>query len=102
MYEKLTKCPNFTWLLPEKLPKYRNFYDICQKNNKIPEFHMIFARKMPEFYIIIARKIFSRILGGHIAPSAPVSYAYWHDGVHKYWWNNRYTELNPYRNYDKN
>jgi len=25
MYEKLTKCPNFT-LLPEKIAKYPNFY----------------------------------------------------------------------------
>jgi len=33
-----------------------------RKINKIPEFHMIFARKMPEFYIIIARKIFFPIL----------------------------------------
>jgi len=31
--------------LPEKLSKYTNFYDICLKNLKIPEFYMIFARK---------------------------------------------------------
>jgi len=31
-YEKLTKCPNFTRFLPEKLSKYQNFYDICPKN----------------------------------------------------------------------
>ena len=54
--KKLTKFPNFTRFLPEK---------------------------MPEFYITIARKIFFTILfvffwgGGHVAPSpAPVSYAY--------------------------
>jgi len=32
MYEKLTKCPNFTWFLPEKLAKYPNFYHIFLKN----------------------------------------------------------------------
>jgi len=32
---------------------------------------MIFARKMSEYYIIIAGNIFSRILGGHMPPSAP-------------------------------
>jgi len=32
MYEKLRKCPNFTWFLPEKLSKYPNFCDICPKN----------------------------------------------------------------------
>jgi len=34
MYEKLTKCPNFTLFLPEKLAKYPNFnfYDICPKS----------------------------------------------------------------------
>ena len=45
MNEKLTKCPNF--------------YDICpEKNNKTPEFYMISARKMPGFYTRVARKIF--------------------------------------------
>ena len=45
MYEKLTKCSNFTWFLREKLAKYPTFYDICRKVNKIPEFYMLFARK---------------------------------------------------------
>jgi len=40
----------------------RNFF------YKIPDFHMIFARKMPEFYVIICnncpKDILSRILGG--------------------------------------
>ena len=59
MYEKVTKCPNFTWFLPEKLAKYPNFFIIfSRKINKIPEFYMTFARQIPEFYIIIARKIF--------------------------------------------
>jgi len=30
----------------------------ARKIYRIPEFHMIFARKMPEFYVTIARKIF--------------------------------------------
>jgi len=30
--EKLTKCPNFTRFLSEKLSKYTNFYDIGPKN----------------------------------------------------------------------
>ena len=33
MYEKLTKCPNFTCFLPEKLSQYPNFYYICPKNS---------------------------------------------------------------------
>jgi len=36
---------------------------------------MIFARKMPEFYTLIARKYFFLNFGGHVPPSAPVSYA---------------------------
>jgi len=47
--EKFTKFPNFAWFLPEKYPNLRNN---CPKN------------------------IFSRILGGHVPPLAPVSYAY--------------------------
>jgi len=35
MYEKLTKCLNFTRFLPEKLSQYQNFYYICPKNEKI-------------------------------------------------------------------
>jgi len=30
----------------------------ARKIYKIPDFHVIFARKMPKFYAIIARKIF--------------------------------------------
>jgi len=36
MYEKLPKCPNFTWILPENYKKYPNFYDNCPK--KITKF----------------------------------------------------------------
>jgi len=55
MHEKLTKCPNFTWYMPEK--KFKNvriLHDFCQK-------------------------IFSRFfLGGRgqLPPCPPVSYAY--------------------------
>jgi len=68
---KLTKCPNFTRFLPEKLSKYPNFYNIFLKVNKILEFDMIFARKMPKFYIIIARKIFFQNFRGSHGPFAP-------------------------------
>ena len=84
MYEKLTKWPNFTRFLPEKLSKYPNLYDIWRKISKIPEFYMIdFARKMPEFYTIIARKKYFPDFffgggrrGGARAPRYPISYAY--------------------------
>jgi len=36
MYEKLSKCPNFTWFLPEK-------------NIKIPDFHDIGPERLPKF-----------------------------------------------------
>jgi len=35
----------------------------AQRNNKIPDFYMIFARKIPKFFIIIARKIFQNFRG---------------------------------------
>ena len=59
MHEKLTKCPNFTWYLPEK-------------NNKMPEFYTIFART----------NSFARIWGATALspPWPPVSYAYGSDG----------------------
>jgi len=80
MYEKLTKCPNFTLFLPEKLQKKTIFMIFARKVNKIFEFHMIFARKMPEFYVVIARRIyFSGIFfGGGTCRChpAPISYAY--------------------------
>jgi len=46
--------------LAEELSKYPNFYDICQKIYKIPE-----------FYIIIARKIFFPNFRGHVPPVPP-------------------------------
>ena len=53
MYEKLTKCHNFTSYLPEKSSKCRNFSMIfALKINNIPKFYMTFARKIPEFYMI--------------------------------------------------
>jgi len=38
VYEKLTKCPNFTRFLPEKLEIYRNFYIFVEKLAKFPNF----------------------------------------------------------------
>ena len=32
MYEKLTKCSNFTWYLPKKLTKYRDIGTVSKKN----------------------------------------------------------------------
>jgi len=69
MYKKLTKCPKFTWFLPEKFSSYPNFMIFARKVNKIPEFCTIFAWKMPEFYIIIARQILFSFLGRGGVPS---------------------------------
>jgi len=55
VYEKLTKSPNFTWYLPERLSKCPNFLLSLSQKFKFPTFPMIFARSMPEFYTIIAR-----------------------------------------------
>jgi len=73
MYEKLTKCPNFTWFLPEKNQKNtRIFIIFFRKINKISEFYTIFATNMPEFYIIIGRKIFfPNFRGGARVPPLP-------------------------------
>ena len=63
MYEKLTRCPNFTRYLSEKLSKFPNFAGI-------------FARKMTEFYMIIAiNNIFFSIFfgGGSTCPRFPPS-----------------------------
>jgi len=65
-YEKLTKCPNFRWFLPEKIIKVPEFFWYLPEK-KFPILHD-FARKMPEFYIIIARKIFFPIFFGGAAP----------------------------------
>jgi len=51
---------------------------LYEKNTKIPEIYMTFARKIPEFYIIIAQEMFLPVFWGHV-PSlsrAPVSYDY--------------------------
>jgi len=42
----------------------------ARKVNKIPEFHMTFARKMPEFYIAIAPKYLNEFWGPSCHPSA--------------------------------
>jgi len=50
----------------------------ARKNNQIPDFYTIFARKMPECYTIIARKIFFPNFGGHVPP-APRLLCLWGD-----------------------
>ena len=43
----------------KNLKKMSEFYmPFARKNNKIPEFYMIFASKRPEFYMIILEKYF--------------------------------------------
>jgi len=54
MYEKLTKCQNFTWF--------------CLKNSKVPEFYTIFATKCPNFTRKFPKNIFSRIFAGGMSP----------------------------------
>jgi len=61
--------PEFYMILAEKVSKYPNFNDICPKNEIIPSFYMIFARKMPELYIKLPfPPIF---LWGHVSPCPP-------------------------------
>jgi len=85
MYEKLTKCSNFTWFMrcPKNFQNTGIFFMIfAQKINKIPYFYMIFVQKMPKFCTIIARKIFFPNFGVrgpcprlvHICPWANANY----------------------------
>ena len=52
VYEKITKCPNFTWNFPEN---WQNSLNLGYR-------YMILARKFPNlyFYMTFARKVFSR------------------------------------------
>jgi len=69
MHEKLTKCPNVTWHLPEKWTKFPNFiWCMPEKINKMPEFYMIFTRKI----------FFPIFWEGQFPSSSSVSYAYGH------------------------
>jgi len=71
VWKKISKCPNFTWFLLEKLSKYPNFMIIARKIIKLTKFHnftRFLPEKMPEFFIIIGRKIFFPNLGGHVPP----------------------------------
>ena len=76
MYEKLTKCPNFTWILhlAQKLSKYPNLNDICPKNEENSISLHGFCPKMPEFYIKFPPKKFFRFFfwggeGKHVPPA---------------------------------
>jgi len=76
VYEKLTKCPNFTWFLSEKVSKYPNFYDICSKNLQNSGTLHTFCPKNARILYNNCPKIFFPNLEGARAPAAPVSYAY--------------------------
>jgi len=78
MYEKLTKCPNFTRFLPEKLEKIPEFLQyFFRKINKIPEFYTIFARKNARMlHNNCPKNIFPNFRGGALCAPPPVSYAY--------------------------
>ena len=80
MYEKLTKCQNFTWFLPEKLWKYPNFMVFARKMNKFPEFYNIFARKNARIlHNNCPKNIYPDFFSGGDVPICPlpaVSYAY--------------------------
>jgi len=66
--KKITNCPNFAWILLEKLSKYPLF---CYNFPKNYPNCISFVRKMPGFYIMIARKTFSRFFGGTCPPCPP-------------------------------
>jgi len=101
MYEKLTKCPNFTWFLTEKLSKYPNFMTFARKINKIPEFCIIFAWKMPKFYIIIARRNFSEFWGARATSAHHLPCLCWllHHWIHNciYYTGCPQIQLNKFR-----
>jgi len=64
MYEKLTKCLNFTWFLHKRLSKYPNVYDICPKNKQNSGILYDFCPKNARILHNNCRKnIFSLILG---------------------------------------
>jgi len=77
--QKLTKCPNFTCFLTEKLSKYPHMI-FARKINKIPEFYTIFWRKNAEILHNNCPKNIFRIFffggGGYVPPCPLVSYAY--------------------------
>jgi len=74
MYEKLTKCPDFTWFLPEKLSKYPNVMIFARKNNKIPEWilHELCPKNARILHNNCPKNIFPDFfLGGGLVPFPP-------------------------------
>ena len=68
MYEKLTKCPNFTWFIAEKLIKYPNFFIIFGREmNKIPNMTWF----LPENARILHNNCPKNIFPNFFAPPPP-------------------------------
>jgi len=78
IYEKLTKCPNYTWELPEKLAECPNCYDICpKKSTKFPTFRYICRKNTGIWHDNCPKKYFRFFFfGGGTCQSPPVSYAH--------------------------
>jgi len=60
MYEKLTKCPNFTWFSPKNCQNTRIFMIFTRKINKFPNFTWHLPEKCPNIrpYMTTAQKMF--------------------------------------------
>jgi len=84
MYEKLTKCPNFRWVLPDKLSKYPNFMIFVRKITKFSKFTWFLPENARILHNNCPENIFPEFRrgGGHVPsalcapPLPPVSYAY--------------------------
>jgi len=84
MYQKLTQCPNFTYLCRKIIKNTRIFSIFAQKINKIPEFYMILPEKCPNFHNNCPKNIFPDFFwgGGARTPSAPRLLLLW-DSVYE-------------------
>jgi len=72
MYEKNNKMPEFYVILARKIIKIPEFFMIFAGNiKKIRNFTRFLPEKMPEFYKIIARKIFFPNFGEGTCPPCP-------------------------------
>jgi len=79
MYEKVSKCPNFTWFLPEKYQNTRIF-EFALKINKIPDFLKRFCPKNARFLQLPEKYLFPIFFfwgGGHVAPCLPRLLCLW-------------------------
>ena len=95
MYEKLTKCPNFTLFLPEKVAKYPNLWYLPEKLTKFPIFAW-FCPKNARIFHKNWRKIFSPIFflggGGGRDEVAPAFFAF--EYIHIFIWAGRLALVN--------